>query len=116
MSEIKRIPATPRMSSVVIHNGTAYLKGVTARGGLKDIAGQTKSCLDQIDALLAEIGSSRDRVLKVTIWLRDMADFDAMNAVYDAWVVRGAEPVRACVEAKLASPDLLVEIQATAAV
>ncbi len=115
MTEIRRIPGSARMSSVAIHNGTAYLKGVTARGGPKDIAGQTKSCLDQIDALLSEAGSSRNRVLQMTIWLRDMADFDAMNAVYDAWVVRDAEPVRACVEAKLASPDLLVEMRAIAA-
>ncbi|CAN7598401.1 Rid family hydrolase [Aminobacter sp. LjRoot7] len=49
------------------------------------------------------------------IWISDTRDFDAMNEVYDAWVAQGFQPVRACVESALASPDLLIEIQASAA-
>ncbi|MGQ7791348.1 RidA family protein [Faunimonas sp. B44] len=115
MTDIQRLPGTSRMSSAVIHNGTVYLKGVTARGCPAEIGAQTKNVLDQIDALLKEVGSTRDRILQMTVWLSDMAHFDAMNAVYDGWVVAGSEPVRACVQAKLAAPDLLVEMRAIAA-
>jgi len=113
---VKRVTGNARMSSAAIHNGTAYLKGVTARDPDGDLAAQTNDVLAQIDDLLAQVGSGRDKVLKIAIWLADIGDFDAMNAIYDAWVVKGAEPVRACVEARLASPKLKIEIQATAAV
>ncbi|MHA6689623.1 RidA family protein [Devosia sp. A449] len=115
MTEIKRLPGTARMSNAAIHNGTVYTKGITARGGPSDIAGQTRNVLDQLDALLAEAGTTRSNVLQMMIWLTDMSDFGAMNEVYDAWVVAGAEPVRACVGAPLASPELLIEIRAVAA-
>jgi len=111
---VERIPGNARMSSAVIHNGTVYLKGSTARNDADDIAAQTRDVLAQIDELLAQAGSSKEKVLAVSIWLADIKDFDAMNAVYDAWVVKGSEPVRACVEASLAKPSLRVEIQATA--
>ncbi len=113
---VKRIPGNARMSSAVIHNGTAYLKGVTARNPDGDLAAQTNDVLAQIDDLLAQVGSSREKVLKIAIWLADIRDFDAMNAIYDGCIVKGAEPVRACVEARLASSRLKIEIQATAAV
>lgn len=116
MSEmIKRYPGTARMSSMVSYQGILLTKGITARGLPRDIAAQTKDVLGQLDAMLAEAGLSKDALLQVMIWLADSRDFDAMNAVYDAWVVPGAQPVRACVEGKLASPDVLVEIQASAA-
>lgn len=115
MPETKYIPGNARMSSAVIHNGTAYLKGVTARSG-KTVEEQTADVLAQIDELLKSAGSSRERLLQATIWLKSMADFNAMNAVYDRWVVPGAQPVRACVQAALASPDLLVEVRVIAAV
>jgi len=54
-------------------------------------------------------------LLQVMIWIADTRDFDAMNEVYDQWVPQGQQPVRACVESKLASPDLLIEVQASAA-
>jgi enamine deaminase RidA (YjgF/YER057c/UK114 family) len=60
-------------------------------------------------------GSTRQQLLQTTIWLADMADFEAMNAVWDAWVPAGHAPARACGEAKLADPALLVEIIVCAA-
>jgi len=114
MNDISRLPGTARMSSAVIVNGIVYTKGITARGGPVDIAGQTRNCLDQLDDLLARAGTSRSKLIKVMIWLKDMADFEAVNAVYDAWVEPGHQPVRACVEAKLADPSLLIEVQAEA--
>jgi enamine deaminase RidA (YjgF/YER057c/UK114 family) len=115
MSELKRIGGTARMSAAVIHGDRVYFKGVTSRGGPADIAGQTRDVLEQIDALLEEAGTSRDKLLQVMIWLSDISNFDAMNSVYDQWVVPGSQPVRACVEARLASDKLLIEVQVTAA-
>lgn len=115
MPEITRLGITDRMSAVVIHGDTVYVKGITARGTGGDIAAQTRNVLDQLDALLAEAGTSRDRLLQMTVWLIDMADFAAMNAVYDDWVPKGHQPVRACVEAGLADPSLRIEIRAIAA-
>ena len=76
---------------------------------------QTQQVLAQIDRLLAEVGSDKTRILSATIYLPDMADFAAMNAVWEAWVAPGQTPARATVEAKLASPDYRVEIQVVAA-
>lgn len=112
---VKRYPGTPRMSNMAAYNGLLVTKGITARGLARDIALQTGDVLKQLDALLAQAGVKKDALLQVMIWLADSRDFDAMNAVYDAWVEPGSQPVRACVEGRLASPDLLIEIQASAA-
>lgn len=68
-----------------------------------------------MEALLERAGSSRERILQAVIWLADMADFSEMNAVWDAWVPEGHAPARACGEARLARPELRVEIIVTAA-
>lgn len=111
---ITRHHTSARMSKIVIHNATAYLCGQVGDG--PDVAAQTADCLARVDRLLAEAGSSRDRILQAVIWLADMADYDAMNAVWDAWVPQGSAPARACGEARLAGDDLLVEIIIIAAV
>lgn len=110
---IERIGTGTRMSRIVKHNGVAYLCGQVGDGAT--VAEQTRDCLARVDALLDQAGSSREGMLQAVIWLADMADFDAMNAVWDAWVPQGHAPARACGEAKLASPDLKVEIIVTAA-
>lgn len=115
---IERKHVGPRMSLVASHGGAVYLAGITAdRRAGTSVREQTGEVLEKIDALLAEAGTDKARVFKATIWLRDIADFDAMNAVWDRWVVPGHTPVRACVEveARMAAPDILVEIQVTAA-
>jgi enamine deaminase RidA (YjgF/YER057c/UK114 family) len=76
---------------------------------------QTKDILAEIDRLLAEAGTDKSKLLSADIWLTDIATFDEMNAVWDAWVAPGNPPCRACVEAKLASPKFTVEIMVTAA-
>jgi enamine deaminase RidA (YjgF/YER057c/UK114 family) len=110
---IERFHTGPRMSQIVKHNGTVYLAGQVAEGAT--VAEQTKGCLAQVDALLAEAGSSNTQMLQVVIWLADMADFAEMNSVWDAWVPQGHTPARACGEAKLATPDYRVEVIVTAA-
>tara|TARA_R110001583_G_scaffold112883_1_gene262982 strand:- start:429 stop:776 length:348 start_codon:yes stop_codon:yes gene_type:complete len=112
---IKRIGSNDRMSKIVKHNGTVYLCGQTACDPAWDTAEQTQRCLDKVDGLLEEAGSHRDRILSVTIYIRDMKDFAAMNTVWDAWVAEGNKPARACVEARMARPDILVELSVVAA-
>ena len=85
---------------------------VTFRGA--DAVAQTRHILDQIDALLAEAGTSKAKLISASIWLRDIAHFNQMNEVWDQWVDKDNLPVRATVEARLATPELLVEIQVTA--
>ncbi|MEM5544167.1 RidA family protein [Sulfitobacter sp. AS92] len=112
---IKRLHPGPRMSQAVIHNGTVYLAGQVGTAGA-DVATQTQDCLDAIDRLLEEVGSSKSNLLQVIIWLADMADFKVMNGVYDAWIDPANPAARACGEAKLATPDYKVEFIVTAAV
>lgn len=115
MTEITRQHTGQRMSQIVTHNGTVYLAGQVGTPG-DSVADQTRSCLDKVEALLAEAGTDATRILQCVIWLVDMADFAEMNAVWDAWVPEGHAPARACGEAKLATPDYKVELIVTAAV
>jgi enamine deaminase RidA (YjgF/YER057c/UK114 family) len=101
------------MSKIVKHNGTVYLCGQVGAGD--SVTEQTQDCLARVDALLKQAGSSREQILQAIIWVADMADFAEMNAVWDAWVPEGHAPARACGEAKLARPELKVEVIVTAA-
>ena len=113
--EIKRYEGTGRMSRAVVHGSTIYLCGQTSREE-SDVQGQTKAVLAKIEELLGKYGSDKDHILSATIYLKDMALFDQMNSVWDAWVTPGHEPARCCVEAKMASEAILVEISVIAAV
>lgn len=110
---IDRSHTGPRMSKIVRHNGVVYLCGQVGAGD--SVAAQTRDCLDRVDALLAEAGTDKRHLLQAIVWLRDMADFDEMNAVWDAWVPEGHAPARACGEARLARDSLKVEVIVTAA-
>ncbi|NVP55049.1 RidA family protein [Mycoplana rhizolycopersici] len=111
---ITRFETGARMSGAVVHNGTIYLAGQVGEPGA-DVTTQTKQVLAEIDRLLALAGSDKTRILSAQIWLADMADFQKMNAVWDAWVPQGNAPARATGESKLAGPEYLVEIIITAA-
>ncbi|MBT8036815.1 MAG: RidA family protein [Verrucomicrobiae bacterium] len=113
---IQRQETKPRMSRAVIHNDTVYLCGQVAKDSTQGMAEQTATMLEKVDALLLQAGSNREHLLSATIYVRDMKDFDAMNAVWDAWVPDGYAPARACVEARMARAELLVEISVVAAV
>jgi enamine deaminase RidA (YjgF/YER057c/UK114 family) len=116
---IERHHTGKRMSDIVVFTPAgeriAWLAGQVAADPTADITGQAKSVLAQIDALLAEIGSDKTQILSATIYLPDIKDFAAMNAVWDAWVPQGHTPARATVEARLASPAYRIEIQVVAA-
>lgn len=110
MSNITRLEIGKRMSNAVIHGGIVRLAGIVGEPG-GDVAQQTKDCLAEIDRLLALAGSDKTRILRAQIWLADInRDFGAMNGVWDAWVPQGHTPARATGEAKLATPEYLVEI------
>ncbi|MET0506701.1 MAG: RidA family protein [Burkholderiaceae bacterium] len=112
---IKRLQVGARMSQAVIHNGTIYLAGQVADDPDEDAGGQTRQILATIDGLLAECGSEKTRILSAQIFLADIGDFAAMNAVWDQWVPAGHTPARATVESKLATPKYKVEIKVVAA-
>lgn len=111
---IERLHSGPRMSQAVIHNGLVYLAGQIGAPG-EDTAAQTNAVLDKIDTLLAEAGTAKSHILTATIWLADIEDFGAMNAVWDQWIGGANAPARATGEVKLATPDYRVEIIVTAA-
>jgi len=112
---ITRNHTNTRMSQSVIHDNTVYLAGQVASDSSANITVQTQQVLDKIDTLLAEAGSEKSRILSAQIWLTNIGHFAEMNQVWDAWVPEGDAPARACIEARLASPDLLVEIGIIAA-
>ena len=112
---ITRIRPGPRMSAAVVHGDTVYLPGHVIKDGTQGVRAQTEQILARIDAALAEAGSDRSHILSAQIWLADISTFDEMNAVWEAWLPAGQAPARATVEAKLASPDYLVEIAVIAA-
>jgi enamine deaminase RidA (YjgF/YER057c/UK114 family) len=115
MSNITRYHVGPRLSEMAVHNGTVYLAGQIPESPEKDIRGQTAEVLAAIDKLLAEAGTDKSRILMAQIFLADLADFEGMNAVWDAWVAPGHTPPRATVQAKLARPQWRIEVVVTAA-
>ena len=111
---IERIETGTRSSKIVKYNGVVYLTGQVAEG--ETIQDQVRTCLANIEALLAKAGSSKEQMLRVTIWLADMDDFQGLNEVWNAWVPAGHAPTRACGQSKLARDELKVEFIVDAAV
>jgi len=105
----------PIISKAVVHGGVAYLCGVTAEPG-GDAAQQTAQVLQRIDRLLAAVGTDKSRLLTAQVWLADMADFEAHNAVWNQGVDPQHPPARACTGAPLWRPGLKVEVMVSAAV
>lgn len=113
---ITRFGKGPRMSRAVVHGDTVYLAGHVAAEPAGDVRGQTQAILGLIDARLAEAGTDKSKLLSASVWLADIAaGFDAMNAVWEAWIDPENPPTRATVEARLAGPEYLVEIAVIAA-
>ncbi len=112
---ITRIGMAERYSEAAVFNGVVYLAGMVPERGDTDIAGQTADVLEQVQQRLLEAGSDKSRILRAEIYLTDIRDIAAMNEVWDAWVVPGAAPPRATVQAALANPAYRIEIVVTAA-
>ena len=113
---IKYFQTGSRMSQAVSYGGFVYLAGQVADDRKAGVEAQVRDVLAKIDALLHEAGTSKSRLIAVNVFLPQIGDFETMNSVYDAWIDPNAVPARACVEARLADPDLRIEITAVAAV
>ncbi|UYQ70907.1 RidA family protein [Pelagibacterium flavum] len=113
---MKHLNPGKRMSGAVIANGTLYISGQVADDVNASLEEQTRQVLAKIDHYLEGGGTSRSKLAMVNIFLPNIMDFEAMNAVYDAWVDQQAAPARATIEARLANPSLRVEISAIAVV
>jgi enamine deaminase RidA (YjgF/YER057c/UK114 family) len=114
--DIKRINTGPRLSDVSIFNKVAYLAGQVPEATIdQGIAEQTAEVLATIDALLAEVGSNKSRILTCQIFLKDITQIAAMNAVWEKWIPAGHTPSRATVQAQMANPKWAIEIVLAAA-
>lgn len=114
MSKIIRTEPNAVLAKAVEFHGFIFLQGCVAHDLSKDIKGQTEEVLAQIDAILETHGTDKTRLLQAQIWLKDIRDRDAMNAVWSAWLPPAGAPARACVQANMADPRHLVEIMVTA--
>ncbi|WCP69460.1 RidA family protein [Vibrio tubiashii] len=112
---IHRINPTKRWSDVTVFNGIAHFVEVAETDTSADIKGQVQQIFDQAEQMLASVDSDKTRILSVTIYVTDFANFDALNEVWDNWFVEGTAPSRACVKVELADPNLLVEMAFVAA-
>lgn len=115
MTQIKRFDSNSRRSRAVVHGNTIYLAGQVCDDIRGNIAQQTNEVLAKIDQLLKSAGGNKSNILSATIWLKTMDDFDAMNAIWDAWVDAAQAPARSCGTAGMADPGYLIEITMTAA-
>jgi enamine deaminase RidA (YjgF/YER057c/UK114 family) len=110
---VRRIGPGPRMSRAVVHGDTVYVSGHVAEG--PTVAEQARTILANIEEVLAQAGSGKSHLLSAQIWLADIATFDEMNAVWEAWIDPAAPPARATVESRLAGPGYSIEIAVVAA-
>jgi enamine deaminase RidA (YjgF/YER057c/UK114 family) len=111
---LERHRSNQRMSQAVRSGNQLYLAGQVAKDPVPDIAEQTRQIFRSIEELLVMGGSSKQSMVSAMIWITDMDNFAAMNAVWDAWIAGENPPARACVQARLARSELLVEIQVVA--
>ncbi len=114
-AHITRIGVAARYSEAAVFNGVVYLAGMVPERGDTDITGQTQDVLEQVQQRLLEAGSDKSRILRAQIFLADIGEIGAMNAVWDAWVVPGTAPPRATVQAALARAEWRIEIVVTGA-
>ncbi len=107
---LQRLNPGTRMSEAVRVGDLAFLAGQVPNDLTGDITMQTREVLDNVDAVLAELGGSKADIASVQVWLGDMADFQGMNAVWDAWVDPANPPARATCGVALARPGMRVEM------
>ncbi len=110
MAKILRTEPSPILSKAVEYHGFVFTQGMVARDLDGDITAQTRDILDQLDTLLEQHGTDSTRILQAQIWLRDIADRQAFNTLWQAWLPAGEAPARACVQAVMADPKMLVEV------
>lgn len=111
---VKRFDSNGRYHSAIIFHDTLYLSGLTAADAGDDIVSQSKAVLEKLEKTLEKYGSNKEQILHADVYLVDQELVQSFNEIWDAWVVPGKEPTRACMIAKLGRPQILVEIVVTA--
>jgi enamine deaminase RidA (YjgF/YER057c/UK114 family) len=110
MSKIIRTEPNAILAKAVEYHGFVFVQGCTAQNRSLDVKGQTREVLAQIDEILETHGTDKTRLLQAQIWLKHITDRAAVNEIWSAWLPEGMAPARACVQAEMAEPDILVEI------
>ena len=114
-SDIQRIRSNQVMSAATIHNKTVYLSGQVPDSTSLDIRGQTREVLMKIDQLLKLAGTDKSRLLSAQLFVKNLEDFQTVNALWIEWLQGHATPARATIQAELVNPDWLIEIAVIAA-
>ncbi|MCB0259646.1 MAG: RidA family protein [Calditrichaeota bacterium] len=115
------LPVGPYNQAVVI-NGLVFTAGQIAIDPATnqllpgDVETQTRLVMENLGALLNAAGASLERVIKTTIFLKDMNDFPRVNAVYGSFFEEASAPARSTVEVSRLPKDVLVEIECIAEV
>jgi len=110
---LERIQPGAWNSRAVVHGDMVYLSGIVADDKSLAIEGQTQQVVDKIDAILAAAGTDKSKILTVTVYMADLAQKDALNEVYMAWMDKSMLSARACIGVTL-TPGTLVEIMVSA--
>lgn len=113
---IERFDSVPGMSRAVVHKGLVYFTGHGARPEYVTPEEQTQAVLVRLEDLLTLYGSDKEHVLNAFIFIRDIAHYERIAAVWRDWIPAPFAPACTLVEAKLSQESLLVEITLTAAV
>lgn len=113
-------PVGPYNQAVLV-GGVLYCSGQIALDpatgamvGAGDVVAETRQVLANLQAVLAEAGCSPAHVVRTTVFLADLADFAAVNAIYAEMFGTGVSPARACVQVAALPKDARVEIDAIA--
>lgn len=112
---IQRISSNDFMSAVTVFNQVVYLSGQVPKNPDADIEAQTRDVLATIDALLAQAGSDKSKLLSAQLFLKRLSDFQTVNTLWAEWLKDSPKPARATIQAELVNPDWLIEIAVTAA-
>lgn len=96
----------------LVTSGQIALDPATGEMVKGDVAAQTRQALLNLKAILAEAGLTMDNVVKTTVFLQNMGDFAAMNAVYAEFFTEGNYPARSAVQVGALPKGALVEIEA----
>lgn len=111
---LDRISPNGRLSQAVVANGFVFVSGQASENPSLSCREQAREALARIDAILAEAGSDKAKIVKADIVLADIGDYQAMNEAWDEWVDRDNPPARTCAEARVSRKPYLVEISVVA--
>ena len=92
--DIEYIQPSARYSKATIWRGIGYLSAIYPLIEGQNIEEQTREILTTLQACLDTLCAKRSAILKATIFVRNLEDFNAVNRIWDSWVVPGRAPAR----------------------